>query len=242
MIWANCSPIILCRRITLWTQDDTCSLRSIPRNMKPTLASNEYESHACTNKKLSSEMYDAKLNYSNGSLHDDTYIIAAISLKMIHSTTKQFRLETFLPFETRKYVLFFWESKKNEAIVEMELSIVKKQAYTVKVYIRYRKRRQFTLQSKQSRKIQSVTALKWSMTSFCLWDREKKGFVSSMLWQSLMMKLKGNISFVNVIYETIYKSRETMKNLLLEESLKEQVVHLFRALRNIAEMCFSIVK
>ena len=63
-----------------------------------------------------------------------------------------------------------------------------------------------------------------------------------MLWPSLMMKLKGNISFVNVIYETIYKSRETMKNLLLEESLKEQVVHLFRALRSIAEMCFSIVK
>ena len=56
------------------------------------------------------------------------------------------------------------------------------------------------------------------------------------------MKLKGNISFVNVIYETIYKSRETMKNILLEESLKEQVVHLFRALRSIAEMCFSMVK
>ena len=30
--------------------------------MNPILASNEYESHACTNKKLSLEMYDAKLN------------------------------------------------------------------------------------------------------------------------------------------------------------------------------------
>ena len=65
--------------------------------------------------------------------------------------------------------------------------------------------------------------------------------MSSMLWPSLMMKLKGNnISFISVIHEAIYKSRETKKNLLLEESLKEQVVHLFRAVWSIAEMCFSI--
>ena len=59
--------------------------------MKPTLASNEYESHACTNKKLSSEMYDAKLNYSNGSLHDDTCIIAAVRLKMIQPSSLDWR-------------------------------------------------------------------------------------------------------------------------------------------------------
>ena len=86
--------------------------------MNPTLESNEYESHACTNKKLSSEMYDAKLNYSNGSLHDDTYIMAAISLKMIHSTTKQLRLETFLPLETRTYVLFFEKVKRTKQLLK----------------------------------------------------------------------------------------------------------------------------
>ena len=42
--------------------------------------------------------------------------------------------------------------------------------------------------------------------------------------------------------ETIYKSRKTIKNLLLQESLKEQVVHLFRALQSVAEMCSSTVK
>ena len=43
------------------------------------------------------------------------------------------------------------------------------------------------------------------------------------------------------MWDTIYRSREKIKNVLLEESLKEQVVHLFRGLQSTAEMWSSIV-